>query len=278
MIMLFLHGIAQGGRTSEILREEWLAALNLGLEHSRLPPYKAKTKNRLVVPFYGDILAGTSADRKRRSSDYDLLKFAAEFEAEALGPVAVQASADRQRKGIQNWASVLKFTRMIDKSFPDISARFIQRFLKEVHAYLCDDATHAAVNERVMEELKEIDDELVVVSHSLGTVVAFHLLCSLNNKVSVSQLITLGSPLSIEAVKTRLRSKPRRPSSVKNWLNGFDVKDIVALHPLDQEHFARTKPAITNYSQIRNFTENHHSIAGYLSDATVARSISRSLK
>jgi len=93
-----------------------------------------------------------------------------------------------------------------------------------------------------------------------------------HEKLSVPLYITVGSPLAVGAIRRRLRVKPSRPSCAANWFNAFDVQDIVALNPLDEQHFP-TDDEITNDGRVSNWTENHHGILGYLDDATVAKKI-----
>jgi hypothetical protein len=52
----------------------------------------------------------------------------------------------------------------------------------------------------------------------------------------------------------------------------MDSLDIVALNPLDTANFDVT-PAIENKTDVKNQTENHHGIIGYLNDEGVARRI-----
>ncbi len=50
----------------------------------------------------------------------------------------------------------------------------------------------------------------------------------------------------------------------------MDERDIVALYPLDGRNFS-IQPPIENKTDADNFTDNRHSIPGYLSDPEVAR-------
>ncbi|MET9734599.1 hypothetical protein ABZZ79_29360 [Streptomyces sp. NPDC006458] len=72
---------------------------------------------------------------------------------------------------------------------------------------------------------------LVVVAHSLGTVVAFEALHSYLGRVDL--FVTLGSPLATgAAVLQRVRPRPARtPESVERWLNFWDRDDIVVTRP-----------------------------------------------
>ena len=52
----------------------------------------------------------------------------------------------------------------------------------------------------------------------------------------------------------------------------MEERDIVSLYALDETHFP-VDPAIENKTDVDNFTENRHGIAGYLSDKVVAKRI-----
>jgi hypothetical protein len=80
--------------------------------------------------------------------------------------------------------------------------------------------------------------------------------------------ISLGSPLAIPKIKQAL-APISFPDCVKQWMNGRDTKDMVALYPLTAKKFP-AQP-ITNNNDIKNKTSNHHSIVGYLRDPNVAK-------
>jgi hypothetical protein len=73
---------------------------------------------------------------------------------------------------------------------------------------------------------------IVLVSHSLGTVVARDLLDDAQIRGRATFWVTAGSPLGLDAVQKNLLAKGARNPGV-NWLSAYDVHDIVALgHPL----------------------------------------------
>ena len=64
--------------------------------------------------------------------------------------------------------------------------------------------------------------------------------------------------------------------STSSWHNARDPEDVVALFPLDAVNFS-TNPAIDNYNDVDNETDNQHGIIGYLPDQRVAKSIHEAL-
>ena len=71
-----------------------------------------------------------------------------------------------------------------------------------------------------------------MVSHSLGTVVAYNVLMSRPTQfpaVKVPLFVTLGSPLAVNAVKSRAPAAHVSEAAVGKWFNAMDPDDVVAL-------------------------------------------------
>lgn len=285
MRILFIHGRSQGKKSSDILREEWGAALARGLADAglRLPdgiafdyPFYGKTLDDFVdqakLPKVSDIVSmgGSSGDPSFDSFTRSVLQ-----EIESRGEISeedVRAQMDPGSEitemGPQNWAWVRAFVRAVDARWPGFSGARINDFLTDVWLYLDKPAVQSAIDAIIEAELT--DEPTLVVSHSLGTVVAYNILRK--NKINLIGLMTLGSPLAIKAITAKLglleNVAPRR------WVNAYDVADIVALNPLDSTHFP-VAPKIANYGGVENTTGNHHGIGGnppergYLLDAKI---------
>ena len=119
--------------------------------------------------------------------------------------------------------------------------------------------------------------ETVVVSHSLGTVVAYNVLkkAGAERGLKVPLFVTLGSPLGVKVVKRAVRPIGY-PGCASHWFNAMDERDVVALFALDDKHFD-IDPDIENKTDVDNPTSNRHGISGYLGDPEVARRIHEAL-
>jgi hypothetical protein len=159
----------------------------------------------------------------------------------------------------------------------------IERFLSDVAYYLDVPKIRDLVLDIVAGEVRAAAAEhgsVVVVAHSLGSIVGYDLFDTLAGDVDVRLLVTTGSPLGFPVVRGALR-----PSKIKNraaprgkdgaavpWLNAFDVQDFVALvHPL-RSYYGNAPVDERTFNP-----SDPHSIADYLSDPDVARPIGRAL-
>lgn len=168
-----------------------------------------------------------------------------------------------------------------------VSASVIESHFTDVAYYLgCADVRDTVLG-IVEGALAEVDpgESLVVLAHSLGSVVAYDLLTRMEPGRPVSLLVTTGSPLGLPAVQKHLlghqgaspapvpAAVPARPGS---WRNGYDVRDVVAiLNPLGP-YLAQAVEG-----QIRDLRvdagEEPHAVVGYLENAEVARAVGESL-
>ncbi|MFF0532874.1 hypothetical protein ACFYT3_31430 [Nocardia amikacinitolerans] len=286
MKLILVHGRSQQGKDPDVLRDEWINALKVGFDRAgvRVPLPTAG------IAYYGDLLAGL-VDRAEeglpeglstRGPDTGPPHYAVTQRdiladlMEGAGITTAQVAAELGKvhaRDPQNWGWVLAAARALSR-IPGLDSTVIDTFLRDVSLYVTNAAVQRAVDQVVIDEVDETP--FVLIAHSLGTVVSYNVLRSANRGLCRG-LITLGSPLGIPAIRTRLRAPLTYPHQVDGWFNAFDRADIVALRPLDRTYFP-TQPPIENYDQVANFTNNRHGIAGYLADPTVAAKIAYLLR
>jgi hypothetical protein len=285
MKLLFVHGRDQQGKNPADLKAEWLDALELGLSKTgrSLPP-----GTTVEMPFYGDELAAIvrrlnaplarNVNSKGASPDPDDLRGEIILEIAARkgvtdGDVRRELGDVPAEKGPQNWEWVQAALRALDR-VPGVNSGFIDLVTRDVYVYLEYNAARRKVDEIVCAKIDQ--HPLVVVGHSLGSVVAYNVLSRLNTP-RIPRLVTVGSPLGINGIKRKLDKPLRNPPGVANWFNAFDQRDVVALAPLDDLNFG-IAPPIENKWDVDNFTENRHGIVGYLADPVIAGKIVEMLR
>jgi pimeloyl-ACP methyl ester carboxylesterase len=266
-----------------MLKSKWLSALQRGAGalQRQLPP-----SLDVSFPYYGDVLYRyasaldiplTEDIQARGDADVDL-KFL-EFEEEAVNQLrkatgvsdaAVEAEYgdDPAPRGPQNWKWVRALVRALDKHVGGISASFIETFMRDVYLYAYRGGVRNDIDDRVAASFTE--EPAIVVAHSLGSVVAYNILRTERRRsLRIPLLVTVGCPLAIRAVRSQF-APIGFPRALVSWSNAFDPRDIVALFPLDSANFP-VNPAIINYDNVNNHTDNRHGIDGYLDDPTVSK-------
>jgi len=287
MRLIFVHGIAQQGKNPDQLKQLWYEVLqdNLQLAGTALP-----ADVEIEFPFYGDVLFDLTAQlaqpqplgvklkgSARSLVDADRLAFPLELASNAgISPQQIEAQLPPwvREKGPLQWEWVHAVLSVLDQSIllGDIT---LQQATAEVHAYLNYPAVSEAVD-AILSAAFGGEGPCVIVAHSLGTVVTYRVLTALAGSVDVRALITLGSPLGLNAIRHKLPTPLAMPRRVAKWQNAYDDRDVVALLPLDQTRWD-IQPSIENFSGVSNGTDNAHSISGYLNDRHVGRWVADAL-
>lgn len=115
---------------------------------------------------------------------------------------------------------------------PQFLAELIANDLTHVSEYLFSSKTFNAIQTRMRDGLNRalgMGDEIVIASHSLGSVVAFDCLRETAVNSNVSTFFTLGSPLSkLRRLNIRTNDLGAIPGNVGEWLNLYDTTDPIA--------------------------------------------------
>ena len=280
--LLLVHGRGQQGLDPQKLKSEWVGAFRNGATMiGRMLPNNVD----VAFPFYGDILdkytkqAGiplSSDVQSRGAPDDEFLLFQYQFAEEIRkGARITDEQVDAEYppnptpRGPLNWAWVQAILRAIDKNSKGMNQKALETFIRDVYLYTTRAGVRDEIDRIVAKQLTQ--EPTVVVSHSLGTVVAYSVLRNDRRSLNVPLLVTLGSPLAVRAIRDQFRPL-HSPQSVQAWYNAFDTRDVVALYPLDADNFP-VQPPVENNSKVRNHTPNRHGIAGYLDDPEVSKRI-----
>jgi len=290
--LVFVHGRAQEHKNASALKAEWIESLEDGLSKSNLKlPIDEK---QIHFPFYGDRLYGMTegkladamadiivrgegghAEQEFTRAMLRELQESGVVTEDQLSEVAGPGAIER---GPLNWEWFQDILRAVDRYVPFGSGANIAIFTRDVYMYLKNSQIRESIDKGVGAAIKP-GVETVVVSHSLGTVVAYNLLRLQGIQLGwqVPLLVTVGSPLAIGEVRKtmKLLAPVDVPECVTRWYNALDTRDVVALYPLDTKRFPLVNPlhAIENMTNVRNKTTNRHGIAGYLDDKAVAKTI-----
>lgn len=275
--LLFLHGRGQQGRDPGDLRRMWTAGLNKGLTLAELAAIDAADA---YFPYYGDRLA-TSLEHRESTGATDSALYESLVTEAAVAAGMPSAGTETEavpEEGLRGIGSGL-LGRVHDQlgwlaARSGLDAFLISAIFGDVAAYLGNDEVRKGVLETVLADTPTTG-ELILVAHSLGTVVALDLLTELPRELDVRLLVTAGSPLGLDAVYRKLLTGgATRPERVGDWLNTFYAGDPVAIGcPLRPVWGAGVRDAA-----VENSKEHAHDIDEYLAHPVVAATIGRAVR
>lgn len=171
-----------------------------------------------ISGYYSDIITEGVTSLVAPVESPEVRKFKADYE-KLLRESHTRAQADNQARGI------------VTTSFLGIDPALADT-IDEVVQYVFNRTAASRIQARVKKSFDQAKkfDEIVIVSHSLGTVVAFDVLKQFANQYNVTQWFTMGCPL-VKLLKARIRPSDVGQISemhIARWYNLYDTNDFVS--------------------------------------------------
>jgi pimeloyl-ACP methyl ester carboxylesterase len=150
--------------------------------------------------------------------------------------------------------------------------QLLQQLFPDADAYFFTDKRQP-IRERLRQALNAVvGGPVVVVGHSLGTVIAYDVLSEASFAASVVPLlVTLGSPLGYTEIQDVVTRPLRLPTPVQLWANFADPLDLVALDTNLADEF-QGAPRIID-ALVDNPSPNNHAACGYLRASRVRSTV-----
>ncbi|MDS1116639.1 alpha/beta fold hydrolase [Gordonia westfalica] len=219
MKIVFLHGVGDGNP-----KLEWLDGLNRGLARIDCPQVSPE---EVIAPRYSHLLNTDGIKSKHPGVTYK-----------------VKNDHDSRRAFERRQARVQRMLRRSSdvrvfglNDVPDVVVEAVQAagisvapglVLKQVRRYLSNEDLRGAVLGNILDDLPS-SGEIVLIGHSLGSVIAIDLLDHLPEQLHVKRFITIGSPAGSEPLhRGSDRILKRFPyARVDDWSNFLDPRDPV---------------------------------------------------
>ena len=259
--LLFLHGINDSDPAGK-----WLKALN----HALLRDGREDIKSRgwtVLAPSYLDLLDGEApvdvpppVFSYRRSGDEAARRHAQGEYWKQLADLERTLNGTERPNPSDLWYAVSSTT--IDL--------LIARVFAQAERYRLEHTRRHAIQARLLDALPS-DGELIIVAHSLGSVVAADLLYHLPSRVHVRAVITLGSPLSHPLLRKHLsRLNDEFPfERTGPWLNVVGDSDVVTA----SRGVSHVFPEVSDVFVDNGGPAGAHDAVRYLEQEAVVRAI-----
>lgn len=171
-----------------------------------------------------------------------------------------------------------------------VSQKLLHKYFHELEVYFTGDSEFDSdfnfqVKEKIIQRLsdalkKHQNDEIMLIAHSMGSIIAFDVLSFMVKDIHVHTLVTIGAPLGAPFVMSRIAAhskstygkvKLQTPETVtKHWYNFSDIMDKIALDYKLADDFAANShdvkcidKLVTN-TYVMNGIANPHKSFGYL--------------
>jgi hypothetical protein len=203
---------------------------------------------------------------------------------------------DRIRGAFGNWAdNPLDWLEENSAMFSKLAKKVLRKVMTDLGAYYGNAEKRSQTQQSLIALIDDHrDDEILLISHSMGTIVAYDVLRQLGRSpdfagITVEHFVTMGAPLGLTAVKGNIvqdhNERLRTPSCVsRTWVNFSDPQDFVCIdsHLRDEydENSRRIKVSdvmVCNEYVDGNGNPNEHKSYGYLRTPEVSDLVSRFL-
>lgn len=218
-VILLIHGRGLVDRDTMAMRKLWLGALSSGLKTVTRDSLVAERDVRVV--WYADVLD----PRSNAGCDYDHNDLRARRDA----------TQDPDLKSFVSLAGNLLGS--LSGLIADTGATTSElRGLASDAAFLSDARKRCASERRLADAIDAARREgrpIVLVAHSLGSLVAYDYLSSRADSVLVNRFVTIGSMLGSPVLRRLLiggdsTDTLSRPASAKDWINIYNEQDQIA--------------------------------------------------
>lgn len=212
-ILLFLHGVRDKNDRADVAESRWREPLFTALKEAG---YENLDEFQVIAPNYPDLLRDVEEKVK-------------------VPPVITKKAANDNRRRYEERISALEVKLGHShlgrgKFYQETLVKGVVNFdpLNQAKQYIEDKQTRGALLSGILGLLPE-SGRIVIVGHSLGSVVAADLLSRLPEGLHVDGMVTIGSPLGSQYFATTDLKKELKepPANLEWWVNFWATGDPV---------------------------------------------------
>jgi hypothetical protein len=290
MRLVLVHGINNEKSSPIEVETAWMEALREAWRKDGLDPL---AKVKVTTAYYADELAQLSSEPRHAVAagtgsgisqvEFELLQeyaaasgitqrdIVAAAEEVGLNVSAVEA-------GLPHEAWLIAASQALENILPTQGKYLARVYLRQAAIYIERKGVQNRIKTIVRDRVFEDDAPIVVVAHSLGTVIAYELLTEHAAAGRIVPLFcTLGSPLAVRIVANYVGKRRKFPKPpIERWINGAHRDDFVTLGRILSNESIGFE-GIENVDRIINSDSDKHDIIAYLSDRFISGAVHAAL-
>jgi len=275
-VIIGIHGIGNKPK-KEILEKWWKQAIIEGLKSNNFKTNLPKFE----LVYWADILHDKPLNENEKNTnspdflDEKYVKAPEFFETEnhSARQKIIKFLGDQLNKIFLNPDFSLNYTYITDA--------IVSRYFKDLEIYYTENCTlenenickaKVLIKQRLIDTLEKYkSDNIMLISHSMGSIIAFDVLTFEAPLIPINTFVTMGSPLGIPIVISKIASEQKQrhiidnhmitPESVsKYWYNFSDILDKVAFNYKLDDDFSQNKVGVkpTDFLVVNNYEINGH--------------------
>lgn len=297
MRVILIHGINNQGNSAEVIAETWVTWLKEGVASANLT---LPDGLKFEAAFYGDLLHEETEAWAREGPRGEIMGIDDDVAGVCSSEIEVFFREIQERCGLSDddvidqlepkeqtairqiqpmargWNKrwIKAILRAIETKVPGNGRFTTSIFAKQAATYLFKPMLRETIDRLVETQVLEsvpFDERVIVIGHSLGSVISYGALRR-RNQLKVRMLMTLGSPLGSSVMKRALLPPLICLENVEHWVNGADPEDAVAIQPsLTRATFGCDR--VSNLPDLDNGYDDPHAVSGYLRQAEVGKAL-----
>ncbi len=286
IIIIGIHGL--GNKPSKkILEKWWKLAMIEGLKTNgyniALPKFK--------LVYWADIMYDKPQSISEKNEDSP--EFLHEKYIKATGNFPIETHSTRKNivDFIGKQLNRIFLNKDLSLNYSYITDAIVRKYFKDLDIYYKQNCTieneklcrvKDLIRMRLINMLEKYKtDKIMLVSHSMGSIIAFDVLNYQAPNIPIDTFVTAGSPLGFPVVMSKIAAEQKQmfphevsmltPQSItKNWYNFSDILDKVALNYKLADDFKINKNGVfpIDFLVVNNYEingkRNPHKSYGYL--------------
>jgi pimeloyl-ACP methyl ester carboxylesterase len=285
-VIIGIHGL--GNKPPKALLEKWWTlSMTEGLKSNNYNPVLSEFK----LVYWADIVHDKPLDQSEKNKESPLYLDEKYLPSSELG---VRENHNTRKKVIDFLGHQLNRIFLNDDlslNYSFITDAIVKKYFKDLEIYYAENCTEKdseickakdLIRKRLLTILEEHkNDNIMLIGHSMGSIIAFDVLTFIAPHIRINTFITMGSPLGLPIVISKIASEQKQklsdinsmitpPNILNAWKNYSDILDKVAFDYKLSENFSENtsgiRPAdflvVNNYKM--NGIPNPHKSYGYL--------------
>ncbi len=243
-VIIFIHGLGNKP-PKQLLENWWKRALLEGLNRENQKSVLPKTE----MVFWTDLLYDKLLDPSESNAESPY--YIDEPYVEAPAHVTVENHSKRLTviDFLGNQLNRIFLNDDLSLNYSIITDSIVSKYFHDLDIYYKDDCLpddnalctiKIQIRNRLIKVLEKYKNhDIMLVSHSMGTIIAYDVLSFLAPEIKIHTLVTMGSPLGLPVVLAKIAAEQRRrnitpvqiitPENITHaWYNFSDILDKVA--------------------------------------------------